>query len=100
MIYFFNTLSLQTRVTNILGCMSGSILSVYLGLPLIVKEVTPTFWNTILKRIQRNLARWKVSILSHTSKLQLLTTSLQAILVYFLSIFKIPRYIVEKVEKI
>lgn len=66
MIYFFNnTLALQDRVTIVLGCVSGSLPLMYLGLPLTIKEVTPTFWNTILKRIQRKLARWKGSILSH-----------------------------------
>lgn len=68
--------------------------------PLTIKEVSPTFWNTILERIQRKLAKWKDSLLSHPGKLQLLIASLHGILIYFLYIFRIPRYITNKFEKI
>lgn len=92
MIYFFNnTLNLQAQVTAILGFLNGSLPLVYLGLPLTIKEVTPNFWNSILERIQRKLAGWIGSLLSHDGKLQLLSIVLQGIPIYFLSIFKIPK---------
>lgn len=37
---------------------------------------------------------------SHVGKLQLLVAALQGIPVYFLSLFKIPRYISKKLERI
>lgn len=51
-LFFFKTpLDLQTKILNILGCKSSILPRTYLGLPLTVKEVTPTFWNTILEII-------------------------------------------------
>ena len=76
-IYFFNTdTSLQRKIRNILGCQLLNLLDTYLGLPLTTKEVTNEFWNTIVERIQKKLARWKGKILSNVGKLQLLSAAL------------------------
>lgn len=98
---FFNTeLDIQRRVLNILGCNTASLPDTYLRLPLIVKEVSNHFWNIILENMQKKLIGWKGKTLSNVGKLQLLTSFLQGIHVYFISLFKISQAMVEKLEKI
>lgn len=79
-IYFFNMkVDLQAKILSILGCHSATLSGIYLGLPLTVKEVTHSFWNNILERMQKKLAGWKGTLLSNVGKLQLLKASLQGI---------------------
>lgn len=100
-VYFFNTrVDLQAKILSIMGCLSASLPGVYLGLPLTVREVSHNFWNSILERMQKKLAGWKGQLLSNVGKLQLLKASLQGILVYFLSLFRISGSMAEKLERI
>ncbi|GLJ36191.1 hypothetical protein SUGI_0726340 [Cryptomeria japonica] len=50
--------------------------------------------------MQKKLAGWKGRFLSSIGKLQLLSSSLQGILVYFLSLFKISATMDAKMENI
>ncbi|GLJ55866.1 hypothetical protein SUGI_1199570 [Cryptomeria japonica] len=76
-LFFFNTPNdLQLRILSILSCKTIALSGTYLGLPLMVKEVTPTFWNTILERMQKKLTGWKGKFLSSAGKFQLLVASL------------------------
>lgn len=93
-------MEIQNKVLQILGCLAASLPSTYLGLPLIVKEVTQDFWNSILERTQRKLAGWKGKFLSNAGKMQLMASMLQGIPIYFLSLFKIRGYMADKLEKI
>lgn len=100
-IFFFNTfVNLQFKILSILGCKSATLLGTWVGLPLTVKEVTPTFWNNILERIQKKFIGCKGKFLSSAGKLQLLAASLQGISMYFLSLFKISCAMREKLERI
>lgn len=69
----------------------ASLPGIYLGLPLTVKDVSNSFWVTILERMQRKLAGWKGRLLAST---------LQGIPIYFLSLYKIPAAMVGKLENI
>ena len=72
----------------------------YLGLLLTTKEVTNTFWNTIVERFQKKLVGWKGKTLSNVGKLQLLSVALQGIPIYFLSLFKINQGMADRIERI
>ena len=55
-IYLFNTSEvLQVKVKNIPGCQFANLLDTYLGLSLMIKEVSITFWNIILETMQKKL---------------------------------------------
>lgn len=75
-IYFFHTnAQLRDKVCKILGCQRASLPGTYLGLPLTVKDVSNSFWISILERMQTKLAGWKGRFLSSARKLQLLSSS-------------------------
>lgn len=78
----------------------ASLSGTYLGLPLTIKKVSNSFWNSILERMQKKLTSWKGRLLSSAGKLQLLASSLQRIPVYFLSLFKISASMAKKLERI
>jgi hypothetical protein len=65
-----------------------------------MKYVSNNFWNDILERIEKKLIGWKGKTLSSVGKLQLLISSLQGLLVYFLSLFKITDYMANKLQKV
>lgn len=65
-----------------------------------VKEVSKHYWDSILERMQKKLARWKGNILSSTGKLQFLVPFLQGIAMNFLSLFKISCSMEDNIEKI
>lgn len=81
--------SLRDKVTRILGCKEETLLDTYLGLPLTTKEVSNQYLNGLVEHFYRMLEGCKGIILSSMGKLQLLSTSLQGIPVYFLSSFKL-----------
>lgn len=60
----------------------------YFGLPLMVKDVSNNFWNS-LERMEKKLIGWKDKTLSSMGKLQLLVSSLKGLPMYFLLLFKI-----------
>ena len=91
---------LQVKVKSTLGYQFVNLLDTYLGLPLMIKEVTTNYWNTILERMQKKLVGWKGKILSNARKLQLIVATLQGIPIYFLSIFKINQNMVDKLENL
>ncbi|GLJ43861.1 hypothetical protein SUGI_0914210 [Cryptomeria japonica] len=105
-IYCFHTnVQLQDKVCKFLGCQRASLPGTYLpgtylGLPLTVKDVSNFFWISILERMQKKLVGWKGRFLSSVGKLQLLSSSLHGIPMYFLSLFKISAAMAAKLENI
>lgn len=72
----------------------------YLGLPLYSGPTLDSFWSSLIDRVQSKLARWKGALFSQVGKLQLIKDSLQNLLVYAMSLFKIPPKILDPMEKI
>lgn len=72
----------------------------YLGLPFFSRKSNSNYWNYIVEKVQKKLAGWKGKLLSLAGKIQLLKASLQNILIYYLPMFSIPAYIVDRIEKI
>ena len=88
-VFFFNTPPiLQWIIVNILACNIVELPDTYPGLPLTMKDVSNNIWNDILERMEKKLIKWKSKTLSSMGKLQVLISSLQGLLVYFLSLFK------------
>ena len=77
-------------LAEILGCRVGVLPMTYLGMPLWASHKSPSIWNPILEKIQRNLARWKKLYLSKGGRLTLLKSTLSSLPTYFLSLFHYP----------
>ena len=87
-------------LADILGCSVGTLPMSYLGMPLGASRNFPSIWNPILEKIERKLAVWKKLYLSKGVCLTLLKITLSSLPTYFLSLFTIPTYVANKIEKL
>ena len=72
----------------------------YLGLPLGAKFKDKTIWNLILEKIEWRLAGWKHLHLSKGGRVTLIKSTLSNLPTYFLSLFPIPTFVANRIEKL
>ncbi|KAK3226757.1 hypothetical protein Dsin_006619 [Dipteronia sinensis] len=65
-----------------------------------VRPGRKSFWNSIVNKIEKRLAPWKKRFLSKGGRLVLINSVLASIPNYFLSIFKIPMGVAQKIGRI
>ena len=87
-------------LVEILGCRVGALPMTYLGMPLGASHKSPSIWNPILENIESKLAGWKKLYLLKGGRLTLLKSTLSSLPTYFLSLFTIPKYVANKIEKL
>ena len=87
-------------LVEILDCRVGTLPMSYLGMPLGASHNFPSIWNPILEKIEWKLVRWKKLYLSKRDRLMLLKSTLSSLPTYFLSLFTIPTYVSNKIEKL
>ena len=87
-------------LANILGCRVGTLPMSYHDMPLGASHNSPSIWNPILEKIEQKLAGWKKLYLSKGGQLMLLKSTLSSLPTYFLSLFTIPTYVTNKIEKL
>ena len=83
-----------------LMCQQGSIPFTYLGLPIGCATHRLSAWEPILEKLGKKLAGWKGKMLSLGGRITLIKSSLANLPLYYMSIFPIPKGIVEKIIKI
>ena len=71
-----------------------------MGLPVGGNPRRISFWNPVIDRIKKRLTKWKHKSLSFRGRLCLLNSILTAIPLYFLSLFKMPIWVVAKCNTI
>ncbi|KAK2656716.1 hypothetical protein Ddye_009768 [Dipteronia dyeriana] len=72
----------------------------YLGLPLGGKSNGVSFWKPLLVRIESRLASWKRKFLNKGGRLVLIKVVLSSIPTYYMSVFKVPVTIANKIESL
>ena len=83
-----------------LGCKVGTLPSVYLGLPLGAKHKAMAMWDGVEARMRRRLALWKRQYLSKGGRITLIKSTLANLPVYQLSLFRMPKLVVKRLEKL
>ena len=91
---------LADSIASTLQCPTSSFPQIYLGLPL-----TPTWLPTnaflpIIERCRKFLTGWRAKILSKGDRLILLSAVLDSLLVYFMSVFTIPKSVLKTLDSI
>ena len=92
------------RVENIddialdFGCRVGSLLSTYLGLPLGAPFKTVSVWDGVEERFRKRLAMWKRQYLSKGGRATLIRSTLSNLLIYFMSLLKLPSSVRRRLE--
>ena len=94
------------RVDNVeelaaeLGCGVGSLPTKYLGLPLGPPHRASGVWDSIEERFRNKLSSWKKQYISKGWRLTLIRSTLSSLPIYFLSLFRIPKIVWSRLEKI
>ena len=94
------------RVDNVealaaeLGCGVGSLPIKYLGLPLGAPHRASRVWDSIEEKFRNRLSSWKKQYISKGGRLTLIRSTLSSLLIYFLSLFRIPKIVWSRLEKI
>ena len=94
------------RVDNVemlaseLGCGVGSLPTMYLGLPLGAPHRAIGVWNTIEERFRKRLTSWKIQYISKGGRFTLIRSTLSSLPIYFLSLFRMPKLVCSRLEKI
>ena len=83
-----------------LGCRVGALPTVYLGLPLGANHKASSMWDGVEERMRRRLALWKRQYLSKGGRITLIKSTLASILIYQLSLFRMPKLIAKRLEKL
>ncbi|XP_010653273.1 uncharacterized protein LOC104879995 [Vitis vinifera] len=83
-----------------LGCKVGDFPVKYLGLPLGAHHKALSMWDGVEERTRRRLALWKRHYLSKGGRITLIKSTLASIPIYQLSIFRMPKLVVKRLEKL
>ena len=84
----------------ILKCDVMSSPFVYLGLPVGGSHKREVFWNGVIEKVQARLNRWKGKCLSMAGRICLIKSVLSSISLFFMSLFKLPIGVVDKLVRI
>ncbi|XP_058092538.1 uncharacterized protein LOC131238985 [Magnolia sinica] len=88
-----------SRMAAAFGCRTGSFLIEYLGLPLCLGKLTKHLWDMVIERIEWKLSTWR-RYMSLGARLTLIKSAFSNMPLYFLSLFKCPKSILDKLEKL
>ena len=93
-------LSSLQRFAAILNCNVMITPSVYLGLLVGGCHKRRACWNMVLEKVQSKLSRWKDRCLSMAGRICLIKFVLSSILLFFMSLFKLPSVVADKLVRI
>ncbi|XP_016173257.1 uncharacterized protein LOC107615734 [Arachis ipaensis] len=84
------------RMCNLLDCKGDALLVKYLGISLGANLMLVKTWKPIIEKVEEKLSLWKAKVLNKAGKLVLIKSVLNSLPVYYLSLFKMPKAIAEK----
>ncbi|XP_016204774.1 uncharacterized protein LOC107645293 [Arachis ipaensis] len=81
---------------SLLGCKEAALLVKYLGIPLGANPRLVKTWKPIIDKVEDKLSLWKSKVLNKVKKLVLIKAVLNSLSVYYLSLYKMPKAVAEK----
>jgi len=84
---------------DLLNCQMGNFPIRYLGVPVSPGRLHVRDWTPLLEKNERKLAMWKGSSLSIAGRTTLINSSLSSSFIYHMSIYLLPKTIVESLDK-
>jgi len=89
-----------SEAASVWNCRTGTILFVYLGLPIGGDDWKLNFWKPVVDRILARLSSLNNKFLSFGGRLVLLNYVLSSLPVYFLCFFKAPTCTISSIKSI
>ncbi|XP_039123641.1 uncharacterized protein LOC120260266 [Dioscorea cayenensis subsp. rotundata] len=83
-----------------LSCARGILPVTYLGIPISGRRPRRQDWEEIITKINNRLPLWKGRYLSLGGRLTLVNSVLSAIPTYWMSLFKVPCWVIKKINRI
>jgi hypothetical protein len=87
-------------LASILNCSIGQLPIKYLGVNLHWKKPSKNDWQLIIDKIHKKLPLWKGKQLSLGGRLVLLNYVLSSIPLYYISLFRIPAWVLSRIDQI
>jgi len=87
-------------VCNFMNCIEGFLPFNYLGLPVGANSKRLSTWKPLLKGLKKRLNSWGNKYVSLGGRMVLLNAVLNAILIFYLSFFKVPVKVWKRLVKI
>ncbi|XP_016192633.1 uncharacterized protein LOC107633533 [Arachis ipaensis] len=84
------------RMCSVLGCKAAVLPVKYLGVNLGANPWLLKTWKPVIDKVEEKLSLWKAKVLNKTDKLVLIKSILNSLPVYYLSLYKMPKAVVEK----
>ncbi|KAK1296875.1 hypothetical protein QJS10_CPB15g01001 [Acorus calamus] len=89
------------RLARFMGRQTDSLPTKHLGLPLHVGRLKTKAWSLLLfKDSKKRLEGWQCKVLSLGARITLLQAVLSNLPIFFLSLFKIPKGVLQQLESI
>ncbi|AQK53266.1 uncharacterized protein [Zea mays] len=85
---------------NILQCTSSSFPCTYLGLPILDKKLRKSDLMIWVEKVADRLPNWKARLLSLAGRTAMVRFVLSAIPIYLLIAMKIPKWVINSIDKI
>ena len=83
-----------------LGCRVGQLPTVYLGLPLGAPNKASSVWDGVEERVRRRLTFWKRQYISKSRRITLIKTTMTSMPLYQMSLFRMPKIVARRLEKL
>ncbi|GKD82445.1 RNA-directed DNA polymerase, eukaryota, reverse transcriptase zinc-binding domain protein, partial [Tanacetum coccineum] len=87
-------------ILHILPFKKGKIPVRYLGAPLVSKKIGVKDCKGLIDKVKSRVQDWKNNSLSYAGRTQLIASVLSSIQVYWASVFKLPKLVIDDIEKI
>ena len=87
-------------LAGILGCEVGNLPTKYLGLSLGSKNKAADIWEGVLDKCEKKLTRWKSQYLSLGGRIILVSSVLDSLPTYIMSLFPIPAKVRRRIDQL
>lgn len=89
----------QSWVKAVMGCKQSTFPVTYLGMPLTLKRPNKQLFVPLIERIEKRLTGWQSKMLSRGGRLELLQTVLSSVPVYYMICFKVPKWVLIRIDR-
>ncbi|GJQ94396.1 RNA-directed DNA polymerase, eukaryota [Tanacetum coccineum] len=84
----------------IVGCSTLSFPFQYLGVKIGAPMSRIKSWNEVIEKVSSRLSKWKIQTLSSGGRLTLIKSVLNALPLYYMSLFKAPKAVLKALESL